>query len=381
MLDHKVLIGDIDVSNEVISVRIQDQIETDGDPGKISVVLANRLNRSYDTIWPPQKTVITVVLYSWVYRSEGERAAAGGHPEAKYLVAYGHVTDISRSYSEVTITGECGLGHLADALGQDYNSPKQIWASDLLREVLSLHKGLKFKLNYQAHDILYPDGRDYLSETTYQDIIEDIRSDVGAVYYFSEEGVLEFRDPAAIRDVYNLDPYVMNPDDTSSIMGYRNVVHVIGSESLAGSSIDGVETPGSAPIMATARDEESIAELGELVAPTDRAIYLKTQEDCQKRADLLLNYYKLYRNALTKPRVANIVPPLHSKVSYSVFIPISSDEVSSGTINGTVVGRSIEYSIDGLICDLTVSPGASSMEEYVGDETIAEFTATFGEEE
>jgi glutamate mutase epsilon subunit len=68
-------------------------------------------------------------------------------------------------------------------------------------------------------------------------------------------------------------------------------------------------------------------------------------------------------------------------VSYSVFIPISEDESSYGKITGTVIGRSIEYSIDGLETELTVAPGVADMETYVGDAEITEFTKTFGDEE
>ena len=331
--------------------------------------------------WTPQTTPIKIILKNWVYNSEPERVAAGGHAEATYLVAYGHMTDCSMSSDEVVVTGECDLGHLADALGEEYNSKSlTMWAHEVLNEVLALHKGLQFTLHYLAKDIQYGKAKNYNSETTFQEVLEDIADDVGAVYYFSEDGVLEFRDPAATRGSIVLDPYVLNPDDTKSIMGYRNKVTVIGDESLAdGDSEAGIETPGSNPIMYTAQDDESIAELGELVAPTDRAIWLDTEVKCKARAELLLNFYKLFKNALTKPKVEGIVPPLHSMVSYGVFIPISAGEASSGTITGVVTARSIDYSIDGMTCDLTVSPGATDMETYVDDETIQDYTKIFGD--
>lgn len=383
MLDHLVTIGGEDVSDEVIKINVQDQIETDSDPGKITVTLANRLSKKYTAKWPPQTTPIKIIIHNWVYNSESERAAAGGHAEATYLVAYGHLTDIKSNHEEIQVTGECDLGHLADAISQNYDSSTRYMnpkVSEVLQDVLALHKDLTFTLHYLARDLVIKGGKKYNSDETFQDVVEDLRNDVGAVYYFSEDGVLEFRDPAAVKDTYDLDPYVTNPDDTSSIMGYRNKVTVIGSESQTESE-DGITTPGSNSIQATAQDDESIAELGVLEAPTDRAPYCKTIKDCQKRADLLLNFYKLFKNALTKPKVAGIVPPLHSMVTYSVFIPISSDESSSGQITGTVVGRSIEYSIDGLETELSIAPGVADMEEYVGDEEIEEFTATFGEEE
>ncbi len=383
MIDHLVTIGGDDVSEEVIKINIQDQIETDSDPGKITVTLANRLSKKYTAKWPPQKTPIKIILYNWVYNNESERAAAGGHAEANYLVAYGHVTDIKSNHEEIIVTGECDLGHLADAISQNYDSTTRYMkpkVSEVLKDVLALHKDLTFTFHYFARDLPIKGGKKYNSDETFQDVLEDLRNDVGAVYYFSEDGVLEFRDPAAVKDTLDLDPYVTNPDDTSSLMGYRNKVTVIGSESQTDSE-DGITTPGSNSIQATAQDDESIAELGVLEAPTDRAPYCKTPDDCQKRAELLLNFYKLFKNALTKPKVAGIVPPLHSMVSYSVFIPISEAESSYGKITGTVIGRSIEYSIDGLETELTVAPGVADMEEYVGDAEIEDFTQTFGEDE
>jgi hypothetical protein len=383
LIDHLVTVGGVDVSEEVIKINVQDQIETDSDPGKITVTLANRVSKAYTAKWPPQTTPIKIIIYNWVYNSESERAAAGGHAEATYLVAYGHVTDIKSNHEEIIVTGECDLGHLADAISQNYDSTTKYMnpkVSEVLKDVLALHKGLTFALHYFARDLQIKGGKKYNSDETFQDVLEDLRNDVGAVYYFSEDGVLEFRDPAAVKDTYDLDPYVTNPDETSSIMGYRNKVSVIGNESKTESE-DGITSPGSNSIHATAQDDESIAEFGVLEAPTDRAPYCKTIEDCQKRADLLLNFYKLFKNALTKPKVAGIIPPLHSIVSYSVFIPISETEYSSGTITGTVIGRNIEYSIDGLETELSIAPGVADMEEYVGDDEIEDFTKDFGEEE
>jgi len=385
MIDHIVEIGGIDVSEESISVEVQDQIDTDSDPGKMTITLVNRPSK-YSTIesWIPQTTPIKIILKNWVYRTETERVMAGGHAEATYLVSYGHMTDCSRNASEVVVTGECDLGHLSDALGDDYKTGMLTGNAKIdLKNVLDLHKGLKFQLFYLARIIEYDKEKNWNSETTFQEVLEDIADDVGAVYYFSEDGVLQFRDPAAVRgETLVLDPYILNPDDTKSIMGFRNRVTVIGDETFTGpDSEDGKESPSSNPIQATAEDPDSIAEVGVLEAPTDRAVWLGTPEKCEARAKLLLNFYKLFKNALTKPKVAGIVPPLHSPISYSVFIPIAGDETSFGSVEGIVVARNIKYSIEGLECELTVSPGASGMETYVGDEQIDEFTLNFGEEE
>jgi len=243
-------------------------------------------------------------------------------------------------------------------------------AAEDLKKVLALHKSLPIKIRYYARNVDYNKEKNYNSETTFQEVVEDIAYDVGAVYYFDEEGVLEFRDPRAVRDdTLDLDPYVINPDDTKSLMGFRNRVTVIADQTLSNGE-EGSESPGSEPIMATAEDEESIAEIGILEAPTDRAVWIGTQEEAQARADLLLNYFKMFKNALTKPKVHGIIPKLQQPVKYSVFVPISKGEAISGDIEGVTVARSISYSIDGIDVELTVSPGILDMETYIGDEDI-----------
>lgn len=438
MIDHKVLIGGLDVSKEVISIKIQDQIETDSDPGKITIVLANR-KQKYTARFTPQKTPIEVVFFNFVYDSKEERYTASRHGEPEeYVAFYGHVKDTSANHSEATVMGECDLGHLSDALPQEYDSTTKYltpFTRDILEDVLALHKDLKIELHYNAKNIPIKGGKKYNSDNTFQSVLEDIRNDVGAIYYFSERGVLEFRDPTVLTADYGLDPYVLNPDATESLMGFRNRVTVIGSSSQTVWEDCGITTPGSDQISYTAQDDKagrderarakaeklaalasggdkdaidelglpqmftreqldkavetyvqlnggegSIEALGVLEAPTDRAPYCKTLDECKARAELLLNFYKLFKNALTKPKVVGIVPPLHSKVSYSVFVPISNQSVSAGTVTGIVVGRNIEYSIDGLFCDLVVSPGALDMDKYIGDEDIEDFTTTFGDE-
>ena len=115
MIDHKVTIGNDDVSQEVIKINTQQSLDTDSDPGKITIVLANP-HQKYTNKWPPQKTPIKIILYNWVYYSDAERATASGGAKAEYLVATGHLTDLKATAEEVTIMGECDLGHLADAL-------------------------------------------------------------------------------------------------------------------------------------------------------------------------------------------------------------------------------------------------------------------------
>ncbi|MHB8120467.1 MAG: hypothetical protein ACYDHX_17410 [Methanothrix sp.] len=386
IIDHLVIIGGEDVSADVLKISVQDSLDTDSDPGKMTIALANPAQK-YTMHWPPQKTVIEITLYNWVYRTEEERRLAGGHSEKEYLTAIGTMTDLVAEPDEVIITGETNMGHLADALPKDYHITK-ITPKEILQEILGWHTDKIIELDWDDELSNVPlQSKTFDSYETYQDVVEDIRDTVNAVAYFSESDKLVLRDPFNPRGSLALDGYVTNPDQVASIMGYRNVVIIIGDE--------GEEEPlnaahGSIPIIGTARDWDSIASVGVLPAPVMRFHNIRTQEQADAKALEILRFFLMYKNAETVVEVEGIVPPLQFIVSYPAFIPISDDELAkfdkiladrikilqdieneqanaagraereikiSSRIRGIVINRDITYSIDGMHAKLTISPG------------------------
>ncbi len=405
MIDQIITVGDQDVSNEVISVKIQQQIvEADSDPGKITLTLANP-HQKYTNRFFPQTTPIEITFKNWVYRTEEERRLAGGHAEASYLAATGHMVDLAANHEEAVIQGECGLGHLADALPKDHDyNVMPIMAKEALETILAWHDTpiiLDWDPSLEDKQM---ERITYDADVTYQDVCQDIADLVGAIYFFSEPNILCFRNPASTTGEYDLDPYIMNPDQTASIMGFRNVVTIIGNKSDEPYDPIGTPIPSSEPIIATAADPDSIAEVGVLMAPPEYAYNIKTLEDAQARADQKLRMYRMHKNALTKPVVAGIVPPLMSIVSYTPFFPIAPSELAkmnqtladrlkelqdledknaaangraakkiaiSDRVRGVVVGKDVDYYIEGLICNLTISPGMLDINTPITDEDIS----------
>lgn len=406
MIDHKVTIGGIDVSNEFISFGVQQQVaEADSDPGKITIVLANP-HQKYTNRFPPQTTPIEIIAYNWVYRNDEERRLAGGHTQAEYLVATGHMTDLSANHDEVTISGECDLGHLADALGKDHDfDTMPIMAKEALETILSWHTDEPITLDWDpALEDKKLERVPYDADWDYASVVEDIAGIVGAIYYFSEANVLKFKSPASTEGEYDLDGYISNPDQTSSLTGFRNVVPVIGNMSDEPEDPEGMVMPSPAPIIAIAMDVDSIKEVGVLMAPPLYAYNIKTLEDAEAQADQKLRLYRMHKNAETKPIVQGIVPPLMSIVSYTPFIPISDSDIAamnkvlasrlkdlqamenelatennraantiqiSNKVRGVVVGKDVSYSIEGLECKLTISPGLLTVDDPITDESIS----------
>lgn len=409
MIDHEVLIGGEDVSSDVLKISAQQTIETDSDPGKITITLANP-HQKYTNRWPPQKTPFVATVYNWVYSNETERQVAGGKAQATYLVATGHITTLKADAHEIIVQGECDMGHLADALPKDFDGIQiPTTAYTVLREIISWHTDEPIALDLtNAPPDVRLDRSPFNAEEDFQSVVETIRGKVGALAYFTEDNRLVFMDPTRTRGTYNVDEYLMNPDATSSIMGFRNIVTIIGNQSLAPDSPTGATTPGSVPIIGYAVDQDSVDKVGPLIAPAAYAYNIKTQKEADEVAAAALEFYKIYKNAETKITVVGIVPPLQSIVSYAPFQPISAAELARANavlearlkalqeaenaraaaageiprviqirnpvtdrIRGVVIAKQVEYSIDGLVCDLTISPGMMEM-EILRDEDVLE---------
>lgn len=132
----------------------------------------------------------------------------------------------------------------------------------------------------------------------------------------------------AWEESFNRDPYVTNLDRTASITRFFNVVNVVANRALDDAGRDGKEIPGSQLIIGEAQDEESIENAGELVAPLYPGHNPHTQKEVDDKAAELMRFYKMHKNALTKVQVAGMAPFLHSKVSWTPFVPISETEIA-----------------------------------------------------
>jgi len=304
------------------------------------------------------------------------------------------MTDNSSGPSETIVIGECDLGHLADALPGDTDR-HMTTPREQLEYVLGTHNPpIEFDWDPALDDRnVWKEREAYGSDWTFQDFLEDLcHVQIGAIYYFSEANRLQIKDPYTSVGVYDLDPYVLFPDQTTSIMGFRNSVVVIGDQARS-KDLTGISVQGSEPVISKyphGHDLDSIPEVGWLQAPVYRDSNIKTVDEANKKADELLSFYKKYENALTTIEVVGIVPPLQSIVEYSPFIPISQADIDktkadmtrtleamqaeenrlaaeqdrrsrklalSSKVRGIVVEKAVDYSFDGLKCTLTISPG------------------------
>lgn len=344
MIDHEISINE-DVSKHVISCAVQQSIENDSDPGKITVVLAN-VDQIYTDRFVPQVDTMVIKLKNFVYSAERE-----------WIVAIGKVTDAVCPVEEMTVKGECDLGHLADYLTKDYNF-NNWYCKDILKQVLDDHDPpMGDKLDFEIKKDIKVNPCTFDAGYTIQGVLEDIRIILGAVFYFDWDNRLKFRDPKAITSYEVLDPFMSEPTRARSLMGFCNYV-TLRAYSALDAEEEGSQTGDHIPIIATAQDDEDIALRGRIVAPPHDAYNIHTQDEAQDAADKLLGFYQQKKDTLTEIVVDGLIPPLQSLVSYTSF----EDPDGSNTpvqLFGVVIERKIEYSIDGLQTTITIHPRTS----------------------
>lgn len=357
-IDHFIMIDGQNVSPHVISFSVQQSTENESDPGKIQVVLAN-VDQAYTTAFTPQVSQFLIISSDFSMEN-GYR-----------LVAIGKVTDsVCPIGDEVTVKGECDLGHLADRLPND----KDITAEDgggscqkVLRKILDTHDTY-INLKFECEDKPISDVT-YEGDSTYQSVLDDIRIRLGAVFYFDETNTLVFRDPRQITNYTDLDPFVSQPSQAKSIMGYCNAVTVSAYDSLDNRDqeeiIDGKTTPAHLCISANAPSidkgktfdttDEDIVKYGKIVAAKIDAYNVHSMEEAFDMAEKYLEFYKQKKDTLTEVVVEGIVPPLQSLVKYTAFQPPDNNDPPK-TLLGVVIEKKVEYSAEGLTTTISLHP-------------------------
>lgn len=351
MISHLVKIGGEDVSRHVISITTSQTIEDDSNPGKITVVLAN-VDEMYTGKFLPQLSTMHVTLYNFVYSAERE-----------FKVAWGRVTDTATAADagEITITGEDDLGHLADFLPHEFNI-ERMKCSDVLKTVLATHDP-EIKIIFACTSDPEIGPVVYSETETYQTVLEDIRSKCGANFFFDEAGWLRYNDANKLGEYTDLDPFVMNPSQAKSIMGFVNEVELTCYRPVDDNK-EQQTSPDHAPLIGHAKDETteySVDNIKVIRAPLQYLYNVHNQEDANAAARQLLDWYNSKKDALTEVTIAGIAPRLQGLVKYTSFDPV--DGTKTGVpIYGMVLERNIEYNSEGFITTIKIHPRLDSAE-------------------
>jgi hypothetical protein len=343
LLWHEVRIAGQNVDEWVIEVRADQANEPESD--KVTVVLANTYGQwsgAFQT-----KDELNIILGHEIWK------ATYGEPELVEVrqdqILKGEVQYIEYKDDEVLIEGACLVGTLADALPREFHfHPSDVPA--IINTVLDSHdKDIDREIDItqdikRREEVFKPDWK-------YQDVLNHLAELVGATWYVREDGVLVFIDPMKQGATNNIDLYLMREAAAHTCVGSCNKVKVIGGgvyppDDVVGSYIETTKTIRSDDNHGN--DYESQEKNGLLIAPTFYCPYLTTIEQCNTRADNLIEWYKT-KEDIAKPVVSGIAVPLQDILVYSLWGAVQEVLVTK---------RTIEYSAGGYETHFEASKGA-----------------------
>jgi len=349
-----------DVSAYCTEITTDGTVNTESEPTKVKIVLAN-INRMWDDVFVPQKDHFSIT----VENTDDNSTLHIWH------IANGLISDVECDADYCTINGTCWVGDLADALPIHWSKNKQgVKIQEILEDVLALHNP-PITVDYQANEVVL-EQRTFDAATTFQAVIDYCAEQVhGAVHFVDEDGVFHFWDASIEGRTIDLDYHVTEQNDTESVMGYINIVNVHGDKIDKDPDQPGAENSSMEDAQGQWRDEESIAKYGELIGKDIYLPNIKSDEEAQKRAKEIGEFLKLFRNGLTSPTVVGMAPYLMSHVKYHCKNGPEGKEVF---VEGIVTRRKVSYSGEsGFTCQIEVSPGALSI---ASPEELAEIIET-----
>jgi hypothetical protein len=154
----------------------------------------------------------------------------------------------------------------------------------------------------------------------------------------------------------DLTPYVSNPCEAKSIMGYVNTLTLIGYLSVDNELEQ--NTPKNDQLSATAINEPSEYSPGAIltISATIVNMYnIHNYDDLLTAAEAVMEHYKTKMDAEQEVKIEGLAPALQSLVQYNSFVPIDSPDEPE-LIFGMVLERKIDYSIDGFQCTIKIHP-------------------------
>lgn len=371
-------IAGFDYSAYLISVHCEQTVDVVKSPAKIDIQLFNSRQIFRGAFKPTDEIIFSV---------ENRLTNCYGYTALNFDVLVGEVQKASVDEMICKIEGVCTMGGMSGGLKRKYTYQAGEAIATIVNELLDDYGFKKGRHINIAMKQLPQDGIEFEAGLDYLKAFETLCTKTGSWYFIDETGNFWYQDPQATSGAMDLTGYILNGDDTTSLVGYRNVVKVV-----VGTSFDPTKTQAGpeiltqdpttiATIIAKASDEE-IAKYGYLQAPP---VYLPTanKEIGQKVADNLLKVYSA-RADNPKPKVYGIVPALAGFVKYKPYngMPMHVADCSepivaapSSDIYGVVIKRVLDLdAANGLVVELEIAnklPSAGLGLIEIGDDATA----------
>ena len=354
-------IGGMDVSNDVISINTQ-HVSSEAEavePSTCQVVLNNHNLVYGHAIVSGEFTPGITRIQSTIKINRNE--AIGpllSRYEDSYLLFVGVVNDAAYTNETATIDCICESGFGAGSM-LDYT-----WSADTFVSQKANNWAETLDEQVPAANIYIVDrisDKDKIkksqftpSKLSFNEALRAITSGASKDYYFMTDeqlipGVV-LADEETYYEIVELDPFVLEPGDATSLVGYANEVTVI-PENITNIYVQAnVPDAEKEKIYGWDNDEYNIAKYGRIVAPIvyDPGIY--TKEDADARAEALVNWYETFIDRGIKVIVCSKIPRVRSRVIFNV--PDVKDGVGTIRVMAGVNKKRVEYSANGVITEL-----------------------------
>ena len=354
-------IGGMDVSNDVISINTQ-HVSSEAEavePSTCQVVLNNHNLVYGHAIVSGEFTPGITRIQSTIKINRNE--AIGpllSRYEDSYLLFVGVVNDAAYTNETATIDCICESGFGAGSM-LDHT-----WSADTFVSQKANDWAETLDETVPAANIYIVDrisDKDKIkksqftpSKLSFNEALRAITSGASKDYYFMTDeqlipGVV-LADEETYYEIVELDPFVLEPGDATSLVGYANEVTVI-PENITNIYVQAnVPDAEKEKIYGWDNDEYNIAKYGRIVAPIvyDPGIY--TKEDADARAEALVNWYETFIDRGIKVIVCSKIPRVRSRVIFNV--PDVKDGVGTIRVMAGVNKKRVEYSANGVITEL-----------------------------
>ncbi|MDH7597565.1 MAG: hypothetical protein QHG98_07510 [Methanothrix sp.] len=300
-----------DVSEYVKSIRAELCSDVPSEANKIDIELVNCRQQFYGAFVPEDPISCSVTVTK-------DKCVTVETREWKWFE--GHVQKVSVHEDICKIEASGTHGGFSGNLKKTYQySAEELNVYRIVNDLLNDYGWTGGRVIDTAVKHIPKNGMKFEAGSDYFNAFNRLQDLTGAIYFVDEDNTFYFIDPnKAARHAINLDGYLLRGTQDANIIGYRNVITVIGSSPHDPiTDPDGAAIPSQSPTHRYMKvgTKEELEENGVLYAPP---VYLigANAARCKQVAENLYIYYQ-DREDVCKPTVVSMIPPVASVVSYT----------------------------------------------------------------
>ena len=348
--------GDI-VSKDIISITAT--MSSGYDEGNEQASCVVTLNNNY------QKYGKKISSYEWapkITRIWSQAAidfnTDNGVETSTYMIFQGFMSDAKYNNEIATVTFGCISIEAAGSFDDETWSPEDGYETKMRDTIDKINDSTDadIKLLNLKQNISQLIKQDYTpSDLSGNESLRSIAQDNKESFYFGHDFAdnvyVVLTDSDSYTETMFLDPYVIEPADTSTIFGHANTITVIAGSTNADETLRHIPTSVKDEIFAYKENWDSIYRYGKTESDiTHDPNLLSVQADVE--ADLEEDNFQQYIDRDIKVVVVNRIPKIFSLVLFQVP-DIITEELT--WIYGGVRKKEVEYSSAGIITHLEVA--------------------------